>query len=141
MKTPLLLTLITILFSGHLAAADPITLNIWPDKPPGPARELPADEFATMLAFNMMVPPEVRAWTLGRVADNSDVVGRITVPVLQIHGAADAVVLPFAGEYTLSRVRHGNKRMMLYDGVGHCPFWEAADRFNADLAEFANGLT
>ena len=60
------------------------------------ARELPADEFATMLAFNMMVPPEVRAWTLGRVADNSDVVGRITVPVLQIHGAADAVVLPFA---------------------------------------------
>ena len=104
------------------------------------ARPLPAAEFETMLAFNMLVPPGVRAWTLGRVADNSDVVAKITVPVLQIHGAADAVVLPFAGEYTLDGLRHDNKRMVLYDGVGHCPFWEAADRFNADLADFMNGL-
>ena len=125
---------------GHMLEADPAT-NIAGTAAfvrACTAQPLPGDEFETMLAFNMMVPPEVRAWTLGRVADNSEVVAEITVPVLQIHGAEDAVVLPFAGEYTLEGVQHDDKRMILYDGVGHCAFWEAADRFNGDLAKFVN---
>lgn len=105
------------------------------------AKPLPEDEFEDMLAFNMMVPPRVREWMLGRVSDNNDVVGKITVPILQIHGAADGVVLPFAGEYTLDQVPHGDKKMIVYDGIGHCPFWEAAERFNADVAAFMEGLS
>ncbi len=104
------------------------------------AQPLPEDEFEDMLAFNMMVPPEAREWMLNRVADNNDVVGKITVPVLQIHGADDAVVLPFSGEYTLEHVTHNDKKMIVYDGIGHCPFWEDADRFNADVAAFVEGL-
>ena len=104
------------------------------------AKPLPEDEFEDMIAFNMMVPPEAREWMLNRVADNNDVIGKITVPVLQIHGADDAVVLPFSGEYTLKHVTHDDKKMIVYDGVGHCPFWEDADRFNADVAAFVEGL-
>ena len=104
------------------------------------ASPLPDDEFADMLAFNMMVPPEVRLWMLDRAADNDDVVGQLSVPVLQIHGAADKVVLPFAGEYTLERVPHTRKRMIVYDNVGHCPFWETAERFDADVLDFVRNL-
>jgi non-heme chloroperoxidase len=27
-------------------------------------------------------------------------------------------------------------RLLVYDGVGHAPHYQAADRFNRDLAEF-----
>ncbi len=104
------------------------------------AKPLPEDEFEDMLAFNMMVPPQAREWMLSRVVDNNDVVGKITVPVLQIHGGADGVVLPFAGEHTLEHVNHDDKKMIVYDGVGHCPFWEDAERFNADVAAFVERL-
>ena len=49
-------------------------------------------------------------------------------------------MLPFAGEYTLGQVPHDNKKMVIYDGIGHCPFWEAADRLNGDLADFVGDL-
>ncbi len=104
------------------------------------AKPLPADEFEMMLAYNMMVPPEIRLWMLSRVTDNGDVMGKLSVPFLQVHGSEDQIVLPFAGEYTLGQVPHDNKKMIIYDGVGHCPFWEATDRLNADLAGFIHGL-
>jgi hypothetical protein len=40
----------------------------------------------------------------------------------------------------MSQVTHDKKKMTVYDGVGHCPFWEATDRFNDDLACFVDGL-
>lgn len=98
------------------------------------------DEFELMLAYNMMVPPEIRQWMLSRVSDNGDVMAKLSVPFMQVHGSNDQIVLPFAGEYTMSQVPHDKKKMTVYDGVGHCPFWEATDRFNKDLAEFADGL-
>ena len=99
---------------------------------------LPAEEFDVMLAYNMMVPPEIRQWMLNRVADNGDVVGKLSVPFMQVHGSDDQIVMPFAGEYTMSQVPHDKKKMIIYDGVGHCPFWETPERFNEDLAEFVN---
>ena len=104
------------------------------------ATPLPADEFDMMLGYNMMVPPEIRQWMLNRVADNGDVIGKLSVPFMQVHGSEDQIVLPFAGEYTMAQVPHEKKRMEIYDGVGHCPFWESADRFNEDLAGFVEGL-
>jgi non-heme chloroperoxidase len=101
---------------------------------------IPAEEFDVMLAYNMMVPPEIRRWMLSRVADNSDVVGKLSVPFMQVHGSDDQIVLPFAGEYTMSQVPHDKKKMTIYDGVGHCPFWETSERFNEDLAEFVSRL-
>jgi pimeloyl-ACP methyl ester carboxylesterase len=93
-----------------------------------------------MLGYNMMVPPEIRLWMLSREADNSDVIGKLSVPFMQVHGSDDQIVLPFAGEYTMSQVRHEKKEMTIYDGVGHCPFWESSERFNTDLARFVESL-
>lgn len=104
------------------------------------AAPLPADEFDVMLGYNMMVPPEIRQWMLSRLADNGDVIGNLNVPFMQVHGSDDQIVLPFAGEYTMAQVPHENKKMVIYDGVGHCPFWEAADRFNGDLTGFVESL-
>ncbi len=104
------------------------------------ASPLPAEDFDTMLAYNMMVPPDIRRWMLDRVSDNSDVIGRLSVPFMQVHGAQDQIVLPFAGEYTLSQITHENKKMVIYDSVGHCPFWEAAGRLNGDLDVFVKTL-
>jgi len=59
---------------------------------------------------------------------------------MQVHGSDDQIVLPFAGEYTMSQVPHAKKEMVIYDGVGHCPFWEASERFNMDLARFVESL-
>jgi non-heme chloroperoxidase len=36
--------------------------------------------------------------------------------------------------YTASVVSHAQSS--IYEGVGHMPFWEAAPRFNRELAEF-----
>lgn len=104
------------------------------------ARPLPTEEFELMLAYNMMVPPEIRRWMLARVSDNADVMGKLSVPFMQVHGSQDQIVLPFAGEYTLSQIPHDRKAMVLYDGIGHCPFWEASERLNKDLDSFVKSL-
>ena len=104
------------------------------------AKPLPQSEFDMMLGYNMMVQPEIRQWMLGRIADNGDVMGKLDIPFMQVHGSNDQIVLPFAGEYTLGQVPHDNKKMVIYDGIGHRPFWEAADRLNGDLADFVGDL-
>ncbi len=37
-------------------------------------------------------------------------------------------------EHTLAVVKHA--KGVFYDGAGHSPFYEVADRYNADLAAF-----
>jgi non-heme chloroperoxidase len=93
-----------------------------------------AEDMATALAYNMMVPPKVRGFLGGRRADYDDVLSRVKVPVLVTQGRADQVVLPAMSEHTLSAVNHA--KGVFYDNVGHSPFHEVPDRFNADLAVF-----
>ncbi len=94
-------------------------------------------EFEEILAYNMIVTPEIRQWILGRVSDNSEIISKLTCPIAQVHGKEDKVVLPFAGEYTISQVSHSNKKFKLYNGIGHSPFFEDPDLFNNDLFNFA----
>jgi non-heme chloroperoxidase len=104
------------------------------------SRQPSQDEFETMLAFNMMVPREVRSAMSGREFDGDAIFRRLTVPVLMTFGTADKIL-------TLEGARHAaavipDARLSLYDGIGHAPFWEDTPRFNAELAEFvraANG--
>ncbi len=127
---------------GGMFEADP-TINVASTKAfvrACTASPLPADEFEDMLGFNMLVPPAVRLAMLDRVTANEDVVSTITVPVTQVHGAEDGIVLPFAGEFTMSGIGHDKKSLILYEDTGHCTFWEQADRFNSDLAGFVSGL-
>lgn len=93
-----------------------------------------ADDFETMLAFNMMVPPKVRAGLGGRPLDASEMMSKLKLPVLVTHGREDRNAKVGAGEYTASVIP--GAKLSVYDGVGHSPFYEDAPRFNAELAAF-----
>jgi len=92
------------------------------------------DDFETMLAFNMMVPPKVRANMAGRTLNIDDILAALKLPVLVTHGAADRLALPASAKYTAAKI--SGAKLSLYDGIGHAPFWEDTARFNAELAGF-----
>jgi non-heme chloroperoxidase len=96
------------------------------------SRQPSADDFETMLAFNMMVPPKVRAGLSGRPLDGTDVMSKLAIPVLVTHGAEDKNAKVDTAKFTAS-VIPGSK-LSIYDGVGHSPFYEDAPRFNGELA-------
>jgi len=97
-----------------------------------------ADDMATALAYNMIVPARVRGFLGGRPGAYDEVLRKITVPVLVTQGRDDIVVLPAMSEHTLSVVKHA--KPAFYEGVGHSPFSEAAERFNTDLATFVRAV-
>jgi len=92
-------------------------------------------DFETMLAFNMVVPARVRVLILGRETDTIDATRSLTCPALVTHGMKDQLFLPELAEFTASCVK--GARLSLYEGIGHAPFWEDAERFNRELAELA----
>ena len=93
-----------------------------------------ADDFETMLAFNMMVPPKVRAGLSGRPLDATAVMSELTIPVLVTHGAEDRNAKVDTAKYTASVIP--GAKLSIYDGIGHSPFYEDAPRFNRELAAF-----
>lgn len=101
------------------------------DKEPAP------DEFATMLAYNMLCPWEIRLaigkW-LTDTAISSAALRKVRVPTLVVHGRNDVLVLPKAAETTARLIAHA--RLSLYDGCGHSVFHEARNTFNAELTQF-----
>jgi pimeloyl-ACP methyl ester carboxylesterase len=98
------------------------------------AHALPPDELQIILADNMIVPAQIRGHLLGRPAPYEKALKKITVPVLISHGVEDRVALVPMVRYTASVVARAP--CSIYQGVGHLPFWEAAPRFNRELAEF-----
>jgi pimeloyl-ACP methyl ester carboxylesterase len=93
-----------------------------------------ADDFEIMLAFNMMVPPKVRAGLSGRPLDATEVMSKLKIPVLVTHGAEDRNAKVGVAKYTASVIP--GAKLSIYDGIGHAPFYEDAPRFNAELAAF-----
>lgn len=102
------------------------------------AQPLPAAELELMLAYNLLVPPAVRAAMGGRPAPYQSLLRSLNVPVLAIHGAEDCFNLPAMAQYTAQTCP--NARALVYAGVGHAPFWEVSERFNADLAAYLDAL-
>jgi pimeloyl-ACP methyl ester carboxylesterase len=98
------------------------------------SRQPEPEDFETMLAFNMVVPPRVRSAVMGRPANPGDVLERIRCPVLVTHGEEDRILLVALSKYTASTVP--GAKLSLYEGIGHAPFWEDALRFNRELMEF-----
>ena len=99
------------------------------------SRPLNHDELDAALAWNMVVPPAVRGALLSRELDGSDALASTSVPVLVTHGQGDAIILPSMAEHTLTVCPAATASW--YDGIGHMPFWEAADRFDRELADLA----
>jgi non-heme chloroperoxidase len=93
------------------------------------------DDFEEILAFNMVVQPNVRGAMTQRELDFAPLLEGITVPVLVTQGRADTVVLPTMADYILKHCKTAEASW--YDGVGHAPFLEEPLRFNAELKRFA----
>jgi non-heme chloroperoxidase len=92
------------------------------------------DDFETMLAFNMMVPPKVRANMGGRTLSMDETLKGLNLPVLVTHGATDKLALVAAARHTAATIP--GAKLSVYDRVGHAPFWEDTARFNAELSAF-----
>jgi pimeloyl-ACP methyl ester carboxylesterase len=99
---------------------------------------LSAEEYALALGWNLVAPPSVRLALAGRPADYDDVLAGLRCPTLAIHGEGDQINAMAMSDYFVDRVRGARK--LSYAGCGHMPFWEQADRFNADLAEFLQSI-
>jgi non-heme chloroperoxidase len=93
-----------------------------------------ADDYETMLAFNMMVLPKVRAGLGGRPLDATEMMSNLKLPVLVTHGSEDRNAKLGAGQYTASVIP--GAKLSIYEGIGHSPFYEDAPRFNTELAAF-----
>lgn len=98
------------------------------------AEPLDEQDTRTALAWNMVVPPSVRGALISREIDGSAEFAVLSIPVLVSHGREDAIVLPSMAEHVLDAC--GTATPAWYDGVGHMPFWESAERFDRELAEF-----
>ena len=99
-------------------------------------KPIPQKTFDALLGYALMVSPQVRANLIQRELDYTDVLQQLTVPVLVTHGRADTVVLPAMAEYILKHCK--TAKASWYDGVGHAPFVEDAERFNKELAKLAS---
>jgi pimeloyl-ACP methyl ester carboxylesterase len=97
--------------------------------------DLAPEDLYLALGYNSAVPPHVRQALLSRTLEHDDLLERLTIPVLLTHGLDDAIVLPTMSEHHARLVPHA--KTSWYEGVGHTPFREAPDRFNAELHAFA----
>jgi pimeloyl-ACP methyl ester carboxylesterase len=92
------------------------------------------EEYETMLAFNMMVPPKVRLGLSNRPLNIDDILTSLNLPVLVTHGSEDKNSNLIAAEYTAKMIP--GAKLSVYQGIGHSPFFEDPSRFNAELAAF-----
>lgn len=88
-------------------------------------------EVAAVLA----VTPTVRKAMMGRALDNSDLVGRLTMPVLFVVGDRDRTASPEGVRSLIAQLP--DARMSLYEQTGHMPFIERRERFDREIEAFA----
>lgn len=98
-------------------------------------------DFAVALAYNVIVPQEIREAISGwstPLADTRAALEKVRVPTLVCHGRDDALILPRAAEMTAAAIQ--GARISWYDDCGHSPFVEHAARFNRELSQFVDGI-
>jgi len=99
---------------------------------------LEPDDWSAALAWNMVVPPEVKGALITRQIDGDDVLAGLSVPILVTHGRSDTIVLPSMAEHVLDVCK--TARPSWYDGVGHMPFIEDQARFDREVADLAEDV-
>ena len=98
------------------------------------AKPPPREALEQTIAYNMLVPPHIRAAHLSRPPSDGALLPTIDVPVLVTQGDEDLLVSKGLGELTAALVP--GAKLSMYQGIGHTPFVEDAARFNRELAEF-----
>lgn len=98
-----------------------------------------AEDLYLTLGYNSVVAPHVRQSMLSRTLNHDDQFARLTTPVLITHGLADRIILPTMSEHNARLIPHATTSY--YAGIGHAPFSEDPDRFNAELLALANNAT
>ncbi|MCG6902009.1 MAG: alpha/beta hydrolase [Rhodobacter sp.] len=97
---------------------------------------LPCDAFATMVGFNMLVPPHIRKACRTRHEDYRSDYANLAKPAAVIWGTAERLMLPPMIEQALASIP--NVQDIPLDGLGHAPFYEDPKRFNSEFAAFAS---
>ncbi|MEN3975620.1 alpha/beta hydrolase [Emcibacter sp. SYSU 3D8] len=100
------------------------------------AEPLPESLHYECLGYTAVVPPVVRFNMLRRAADNTAVARDAHLPVLVPHGDADRLMPLASGRHLADSFPQA--RLSVYEGIGHAPFLEAAERFNSELFAFAD---
>lgn len=98
------------------------------------AAPLSKRDLATMVGFNMLVPPHIRRAARLRAVDYRAELARLTVPALVIQGAAERICTPPMFEAVKAALP--GAAVAVIPGAGHLPFWEAPEAFDALLADF-----
>jgi non-heme chloroperoxidase len=96
------------------------------------------EDWYLALGYNSVVPPQVRRAMLTRTVNHDEVLRQLTKPVFITHGLEDKVVLPAMSDYHAELIPHA--KASYYEGIGHSPFVEDTERFNAELLTFASSL-
>lgn len=102
------------------------------------AAPIDPEDLETALIQTAMVPLAARRGLLFRQDSYDDAVAGLRVPTLIVHGTDDRLVL-FETAEIMARLQP-SATLERYAGIGHMPFAEAADRFNADLGAFVAAL-
>jgi pimeloyl-ACP methyl ester carboxylesterase len=121
-------------FIAQMTSADPLTairgthdfLRACFEVQPHPG------DLLTMMAFNSMVPRHVRISLGGRPAEYAAAFRALDVPVLVTQGDRDQLIRMDMARWIAATVP--GARLSAYEGIGHSPFWEAPERFSAELA-------
>lgn len=87
-----------------------------------------------------MIPPVVAAAVAFDeiTRDYREALPNVRVPALVCHGANDQMLSPDNGPYLVDAM--ANARLVMFAGSGHAPFWDEAERFNAEVDTFITGL-
>jgi len=98
--------------------------------PPSP------EAFALIASYNALCSPVASAALLRRVFDHRALVATLEIPMLVAHGRRDELIPPARAQKSAALSRHAE--LSLYPRSGHSPFFEEAERFNAELARFVS---
>ena len=86
----------------------------------------------------MSVPSMARRGASAWHIDYGNYFDELDLSVLVTHGANDSITLPIAAETIARRLRG---KLSIFPGCGHMPFWEDPERFNHELAQFAQQVS
>lgn len=96
---------------------------------------LPGEDLAWMMGFNMLCPPSVRAAARLRHEDYRPTAAATQVPALCLWGDQEQIMPRVLFDEAVQSF--ANAEGVVFEGCGHCTFWEDPARFDKVLGDFA----